>query len=49
MSHEDKPTGKKRSITIPLPSGINLTTILVVSSIVLVFVVGILWQKVQTL
>ncbi len=40
---------KKKSITLPIPALDRLVPILLVVSIVLAFVVGILWQKVQNL
>lgn len=42
-------TKKRNSVTIPLPAGNKLMPILVVVSIGLAFLVGIMWQKVQTL
>lgn len=40
---------KKKSITIPLPTSNNFMPILIIVSIGLAFLVGIMWQKVQSL
>jgi protein-disulfide isomerase len=48
MTESTKPK-RKKSITIPIPSSKNFMPILVVISIGLAFLVGTLWQKVQSL